>query len=94
MTIDEDADFTRRFPDEYPCWLEITTVSGQRHVASTTHAPGHWRQPLSDDEVAHKFRRLAAAVLPQAQCESALEQLWSLEHVPNVQRLFDSLLVA
>ena len=94
MTIDEDADFTRRFPDEYPCWLEITTASGQRHVASTTHPPGHWRQPMSDEEVADKFRRLAAEVLPPSQCESALEQLWTLEHVPNVQRLFDSLLVA
>jgi 2-methylcitrate dehydratase len=94
MTVEEDTDFTRRFPDEYPCWMEITTAAGQPQVASLTHAPGHWRRPLSDDEVAAKFHRLAAEVLPKSQCDSALELLWSLEQCPNLQKLFDSIVVA
>ena len=85
MTVEEDADFSSRFPDEYPCWLEVTTASGQRHVASTTQPPGHWRQPLSDDEVADKFCRLTAAVLSPSQRDRALELLWSLEQLPHLQ---------
>jgi 2-methylcitrate dehydratase PrpD len=94
MTVEEDADFSSRFPDAYSCWMEITTASGQRHVASITHPPGHWCEPLSDDGVAEKFRRLATAVLSESQCDRALEVLWALERLPTLQRLFDSLLVA
>jgi 2-methylcitrate dehydratase len=93
MTVEEDADFTRRFPDEYPCCLEVTTASGQRHVASTTHPPGHWRQPLSDDEVADKFRRLTARVLSVPQCDRALTLLWTLDQLPHLQELYDCLVV-
>jgi 2-methylcitrate dehydratase len=93
MTVEEDADFTSRFPDEYPCWMEVTTASGQRHVASTTHPPGHWRQPLSDDEVADKFRHLTATVLSTPQCDRALALLWALDQLPHLQKIYDCLVV-
>ena len=93
MAIEEEADFTRRFPEEYHCRMEVTTTSGQRLEAATAYPPGHWRQPLSDADVAGKFRRLAAGVLPEQQGASALELLWSLDQLPNLQALFDSLVV-
>jgi 2-methylcitrate dehydratase len=93
MTVEEDADFTSRFPDEYHCWMEVTTASGQRHVASTPYPPGHWRQPLSDDEVADKFRRLTATVLSTPQCDRALALLWALDQLPHLQEIYDCLVV-
>jgi 2-methylcitrate dehydratase len=93
MSVEEDADFTRRFSEDYLCRMEITTTSGQRLTAETSHPPGHWRNPMSDADVANKFRRLAADVLPPSRCDTALDVLWSLERVPNLQRLFDSLVV-
>jgi 2-methylcitrate dehydratase len=93
MTIAEDADFTRRFPDEYNCHMEVTTTSGQRLTAALSHPPGHWRRPLSDAGVADKFHRLATEVLPASRCDKALDLLWSLERLPNLTALFDSLVV-
>jgi 2-methylcitrate dehydratase len=93
MMIEEDADFTQRFPEAYDCHMEVTTTSGQHFVATTSHPPGHWRKPLSDAEVAGKFRRLAANVLSEPQCDTALDLLWSLDQMPNLQALFDSLVV-
>jgi 2-methylcitrate dehydratase len=93
MRVDENASFTQRFPEEYPCRMVVTTTAGQRLEASTSHAPGHWRKPLSDADVADKFRRLAADVLPEARCKAALDMLWSLEQLPNLHALFDRLIV-
>ena len=93
MQIEEDPDFTQRFSDEYNCHMEVTTTSGQRLSAAVTHPKGHWRNPLSDAEVEHKFRPLAAEVLTDKQCDTVLAYLWSLEQAPNLQMLFESVIV-
>ena len=93
MQIEEDPDFTQRFSDEYNCHMEVTTTSGQRLSAAVTHPKGHWRNPLSDAEVEHKFRPLAAEVLTDEQCDTVLAYLWSLEQAPNLQTLFESVIV-
>jgi 2-methylcitrate dehydratase PrpD len=93
MTIDEDKDFTQRFPQESNCRIEVTTVSGQHFVAQTAYPKGHQRNPLSDADVGTKFRRLAGAVLMEQQCSTALELLWGVERLPNLQALFETLVV-
>ena len=91
MTIEEDPEFTGAFPEELNCWMEITTRSGQRFTAETAYPKGHPQNPLSDAELEAKLRHLATDVLPEPQCRAALTQLWSLEQVPNLRQLFESL---
>jgi len=91
MTIEEDSEFTERFPDELTCRMEITNTSGQRCHAETAYPKGHRQNPLDDAELEAKFRQLAAEMLPEPQCRAALAQLWSLEQAPNLRALFDSL---
>ncbi len=93
MTIEEDPDFTRRFPEELNCRMEVTTRSGQRLTAETAYPKGHRHNPLQDAELATKFQRLANGVLTAQRCRAALAQLWSLEQAPNLQELYDSLVV-
>jgi 2-methylcitrate dehydratase len=93
MAIEEDKEFTQRFPQEGNCRMEVTTVSGQRLVAHTAYPKGHQRNPLSDADVEAKFRRLTEAVLTEQQCSTALELLWSVEGLPHLQALFDTLVV-
>ena len=93
MSIDEDKDFTQHFPQEINCRMEVTTVSGQRLVAHTAYPKGHQHNPLSDADVEAKFRRFAGAVLTEQQCSTALELLWAVERLPNLQALFDVLVV-
>ncbi|HEY5865917.1 MAG TPA: MmgE/PrpD family protein, partial [Candidatus Tectomicrobia bacterium] len=62
--------------------------------AHTAYPKGHQRNPLSDADVAAKFRRLAGAVLTEQQCRTALELLWGVERLPHLQALFDTLVVA
>jgi 2-methylcitrate dehydratase len=93
MSIEEDPEFTRRYPAEANCRMEVTTRSGRQLVAATSYPKGHRRNPLDDSEVEAKFRRLSAEVLTKQQCDRALKLLWSLEDLPNLEELFDTLVV-
>jgi 2-methylcitrate dehydratase len=93
MTVEEDSDFTQRFPEELNCWMEVTTASGQRFTAETPYPKGHRRNPLQDAELDAKLRHLADGVLPEEQCRAALAHLWALDQAPNLQALFDSVVV-
>jgi 2-methylcitrate dehydratase len=93
MRIDENADFTERYPSEYNCHIEVIKNNGQTEVAATSYPKGHGKNPLSDAEVDAKFKRLACPTITEQQCEQALELIWSLENLPNLKDIFDSLVV-
>ena len=93
MTVEEEPTFTQRFPQELNCWMEVTSTSGQRVTAETAYPKGHQHNPLKDAELEAKFRHLAAGILPESQCRTALTHLWSLEEAPNLHALFDDLVV-
>jgi 2-methylcitrate dehydratase len=93
MTVEEEPEFTQRFPEELNCAIEVTTVSGRQIVARTAYPKGHRHNPMQDAEVESKFRHLADGVLTEQQCRAALTHLWSLEQAPNLHALLDSLII-
>jgi 2-methylcitrate dehydratase len=93
MKVEEDPGFTDRFPEDYPCLLEVTAKAGRRLAAETSHPLGHRRNPLSDDQVVGKFFRLAGGALPEKRCRAAVDLLWSFEKSPNLRSLFDKLIL-
>ena len=93
MRIDENPEFTERYPEQYNCRIEVIKSNGQTEVASTSYPKGHGKNPLSDAEVDAKFRRLACPTVTEQQCEQALELIWSLENLPKLRDIFDSLVV-
>ena len=93
MTIDPNPEFSRRYPDEINCRLEVTTVSGAKRVAQCVYPKGYPQSPMSDAEVEEKFRSCCAELLTPQQCDRALELLWTLEEQPNLKELFDTLVV-
>jgi len=48
---------------------------------------GHWKNPMTDAEVADKLRSLARPVLPAAQVEALIDQIWALERVSDTSAL-------
>jgi 2-methylcitrate dehydratase len=74
--------------------MDVTTTSGQHVSASVTHPRGHFRNPMSDQEVEAKFRRLAADAMSPAQMDRVLALLWSFEDAENLSTCLDALSVA
>ncbi len=91
IEVRENPEFTRAYPEANCFRIELITRSGQRHVREIRYAKGHPKDPLSDAEIAAKFRRLAAPVMAQVQIDSVLERLWHLEEAGSVRELMDAL---
>ena len=93
MTVQEDEGFTRSYPGEFNCRIEITDRSGTSVAAQTSNPKGNRSNPLDDSEVEAKFRSLASEELTETQCDRALEIVWSLESLSDLNELFDCLVV-
>ena len=93
MTIDENSDFTAKYPDEYNCKIEVQTLSGKTFTAETSFPKGHKNNPLSDSEINDKFKRLATPTITDEHCDMALGLLWDLESLESFDEIFDALVV-
>ncbi len=93
ITVEEDKDYTGRFPQEYPCWMEVALTTGQRLMAELSYPQGHFRNPMSDDQVVEKFTSLSSHLLSKEQCDAALEILWSFDRLSDLSLLFDKLII-
>jgi 2-methylcitrate dehydratase len=88
IEVHDDPELSRQFPHAFPCRVEITTAEGTVHVAGRQVPRGHHDDPMSDAEVADKFRQLAGRQLPPSQVEQVLERLWNLDPGSRIGDLF------
>jgi 2-methylcitrate dehydratase PrpD len=73
-----DAELDATFPRQRAARVAIT-VRGRREELLQPTRKGDPDLPLSDAELADKYRELAAPVLGKAEAESLLKRLWRLE---------------
>ena len=79
VRVSEWEEANRRMPEAMLCRVTLTTKSGAKHSATVEYHKGHWKNPLSDQELEAKFRKLARHILPDARTDRLLARLWALE---------------
>jgi len=82
VQVSEEAN--QRAPEAMLSRVEVVTTSGARHTAEVAYHRGHFKNPMSDQEVEDKFRALVYGLLTPAQTSALLERLWHLEQVPDI----------
>ena len=80
---------TRAWPQAFPFRVTVTTKSGQQHVQEVRYAKGHPDNPMSDDEIDAKFRKLAEPAMGRARANKALSQLWHLENMQSPRDMLE-----
>jgi 2-methylcitrate dehydratase len=93
ITVAEDADFTRTFPEKFRSRVEIDLVDGTTRAAGLDHPHGHHDDPLTDAEVREKFASLAGRKLPAERIARALALIWDFDNCRRVDELFDALAI-
>ena len=72
----------------------MVTRDGRVYEAESTYPPGHWRNPLTREQVEEKFWRLTRHLLEdEGEARRALEELWRLEQVRDLGRVLRMLRV-
>ncbi|HVV17945.1 MAG TPA: MmgE/PrpD family protein, partial [Pseudonocardiaceae bacterium] len=60
--------------------VTLTTKAGREHTESVLYRSGHWRNPLSDADIAAKFRNLATRVITDDAATEIQRVVLDLEH--------------
>jgi len=82
-----DADLTARYPRGIPNRLVVTLTDGKQLVAENEFPRGHDQNPMTDEEVEAKFRRLAKGRLDEARANRVLELCRKLDQLPTINEL-------
>ena len=67
--------------------ITVTTKSGQTYSQEVRYAKGHPKNPMSDQEIEAKFRRLAEPAMGQKKATQALDGLWNLQDMKSVREV-------
>jgi aconitate decarboxylase len=59
--------------------VTVTTKSGQTHTEGVLYRSGHWKNPLSDQDLAAKFRNLASRVITDEAAAAIQDVVLQLE---------------
>ncbi len=83
VSVSEEAN--RRAPEAMLSTVEVVTSSGESFRSSEVpYHRGHWKNPMTEQEIEEKFRSLAQGLLTPARTDALLEHLWDLERVEDI----------
>jgi 2-methylcitrate dehydratase len=89
VKVSASEEANRRAPEAMLSRVEAVTASGKHVAAEVAYHRGHFKNPMSDGEIAGKFRSLARDRLTPAQTEALLERLWHLEQVADIGEVIE-----
>ena len=87
IRIHRDAALTTRYPRGIPNRLVVTLKDGRKLTSENEFPRGHDQNPMSDDEVAAKFHRLAEGLIDAATQRKILDLCWRLEDLDRAETL-------
>jgi 2-methylcitrate dehydratase PrpD len=83
-----DEEFERRYPEHYSCAVTVTMEDGTEYTSVVDDPKGDFRNPVTQEELEDKFRRLARRELDEARIERLVGFVGNLGEVENVAELF------
>jgi len=84
VTVSVSEEANRRAPEAMLAIVEVVTGAGNRYTAEVPYHRGHFKNPMTDEEVEGKFRGLARDLLSPMQTDALLDRLWNLEQVEDI----------
>jgi 2-methylcitrate dehydratase len=94
IKVTESAEANSRAPEAMLCDVNVTFKDGRRDTARVEYHRGHWRNPLSNEEVGAKFHGLADSFLTESRANTLLDALWKLEEMQDSAQIFDMARIA
>jgi 2-methylcitrate dehydratase len=91
VRVHRDKALSARYPRGIPNRVELTLKDGRKLAAENEFPRGHDQNPMGDDEVEAKFRRMAAGRLDPAAQDRLLARCWKLEACPRIEGFFSEI---
>jgi len=86
--IVEDPELNKGYPKGIPNDITITCADGTKVNKRVDFPRGHAGNPMTDDEVVAKFKRMAAGVISDKTAAEVPDRVWHLDTMKDVTPLF------
>jgi len=84
-----DDALTPRYPKGIPNRIVVTLADGRKITREVEFPRGHAGNPMTDDEVVAKFRRMVEPKYGKERADRMLARCWDFEGITNVTELLD-----
>jgi len=88
ISIEVTEEMNAGYPDGNPHRITLTMKSGEKEQAYVKHPSGHSGNPMSDEQIEAKYRRLTEQFLTEQQQKESLKLLWDFENIIDYDELF------
>ena len=93
VKVVEDKELSRMYPEAVANRITLTLGSGKTVIKQVNYHKGHPKNPMSDEDVEDKFRRLTAKQFSKPQADKILRTLWNLDEVKYMAQILPNLMV-
>ncbi|MEM3112279.1 MAG: MmgE/PrpD family protein [Candidatus Anstonellales archaeon] len=66
---------------------EITTREGKKYSKRVDYPRGHAKNPMTDEEIIQKFKKMAQKVMGQSQMNQLIDTVFNLDRLENINEL-------
>ena len=91
IKVNIDSELNKHPLDSAPIRIIIKLRSGREVEGFTAYLRGHVNNPMSEDEVEEKFRRLTGSVLTREEQEEVIRLVKDFENLTNINTLIKAL---
>jgi 2-methylcitrate dehydratase len=85
--VHRDVGLSARYPKGIPNRVTVTLTDGRKVVKEVEFPRGHARNPMSDEEVEHKFRTLVEPRYGKERADKILAACWELDRLKTAGEL-------
>ena len=93
IEVQLDSECEAAWPDATLNIVTVEMMDGRTHTVETPHYLGHFRRPMSDEDIEDKFRRLTQSLLTPKQRDEVIEIIWDLENMEDISKVFGKLVI-
>ncbi|MBI3604697.1 MAG: MmgE/PrpD family protein [Nitrospirae bacterium] len=84
-----DKEMDKEYPEGIPNEVSIVMKSGKTFTKKILYPKGHPKNPLTDNEVERKFKRLGKHLFDDRQLNGILDALWTVEKQEDIGHLLN-----
>lgn len=93
IKVNADHKMTQDYPHSLPCRIRIREKGEELLEDFVEYPRGHFKNPMTDEEVNQKFLCLTGPYLSCAQQSRALQMLWHFENIESWNNLMKQLVI-
>ncbi|MGC8606086.1 MAG: MmgE/PrpD family protein [Vulcanisaeta sp.] len=93
MKVNVDPELDKLYPSAIPNRITVKFRNGKELTAQVDHPRGHPKNPMTDEEVEDKFRRLTDGLLTLSQMSTVINLVRNLENLKDIKQILKAIVI-